>query len=310
MPCPRLFALLLAALATTATSAQAWTRPGHMVTAAVAFDILAARDPAILRDILSLLEAHPDKGPFEVAAGRATGEARDRRLFLEMARWPDDVRGGAFDHPTWHYAQSPLADPADPPPGALPAGLDGDALEAFALNARVAANPRASPPERAVALCWVIHLVGDIHQPLHAARELSARLPDGDRGGGLQYVLDPDTGTPISLHWLWDDSVNRQGDPEAASARARVLEAQIPRASLFELAAAARPEDFPIWRAQAAALAAPLVYAKANTALTAAAPPAQAAAYLAAMRGSAERQAMLASYRLSDVLEAIMRPAP
>lgn len=290
---------------TAATPVLAWTRPGHMVTAVIAYDELKARDPKALAQILEILGHHPDPGPFEVAAGRATGEERQRRLFLELARWPDDVRGGPHDHPTWHYAQRPLIDP-QAPPSARPADrLEGDALEALALSMRVAANPKAPPADRAVALCWVLHVLGDIHQPLHAAQQFSARFPEGDRGGGLQHVIDPQTGLPISLHWFWDDSVNRLGEAEAATERARDLEARLPRKVFPELALPATPAEI---QAESYALAAPRAYAGitpgASTGQATPLPPPS----VAAATEVAERRVTLAGYRLADMLSGLFAP--
>ena len=299
-------ALLLAT--TAAAPALAWTRPGHMVSAAIAYDELKVRDPKAVAAILEILRHHPDPGPFEVAGGRATGEERERRLFLEMARWPDDIRGGPHDHPTWHYAQRPVIDPQAPPPVRPADRLDGDALEALALNIRVAGNPHAPAADRAVALCWVMHVLGDIHQPLHAAQQFSARFPDGDRGGGLQYVIDPQTGLPISLHWFWDDSVNRLGETDTASARARELETRLPRKAFPELAAQATAAQAPAWQAESYALAAPVAYAGMAAGGSEAEAKALPAPYVAAAVQAAERRLTLAGYRLADVLSAIAAP--
>jgi hypothetical protein len=305
-PSLRPLAALAILAALQASPANAWTRPGHMVTAVIAYDVLRARDPKLVDRIVEIASHHPDTGAFEVAAGRSTGEERARRVFLEMARWPDDARGGAMDHPTWHYAQQAVADPRDPPPTRPGEGLDGNALEAFALNARVAGDPHAAAAERAVALCWVLHLMGDIHQPLHTAQQFSGRFPKGDRGGGLQYVIDPQTGAPISLHWFWDDSVNRLGDAEPATTRARTLEARMPRASFPELASPATPDQFPAWRAESYALAGPVVYRDVAAGASAAEAKALGPAYVAAATAAAERRVTLAGYRLADVLAGIL----
>ena len=296
MPCFRLTVLALLAGCLLGSPAAAWTRPGHMVTAAIAYDDLAAHDPKVLDRVLELLAAHPDKGPFEVAIGRATGEAKARRLFLEMARWPDDIRGGAYDHPTWHYAMKPVVDPAAPPPRPPGQGLQGDAYEAFALNVRLAADPRAAPSERAVALCWVFHLMGDIHQPLHNAQLFSAAFPEGDHGGS-QTVIDPQTGLDITLHWFWDDSVNRLGEPDPAVARGHALEAALPRAGFPELAAPATPDRFPAWGAESYDLARTLAYRPDRLDGKRLNP-----AYVAQATAVAERRVALAGYRLADVL--------
>ena len=301
--------LLAAALALTLHApAQAWTRPGHMVTAAIAYDELAARDPEALKRLLALAAQHPDRGPFEVAVGRAMGDDRARRLFMELARWPDDVRGGAHDHPTWHHALRPVIDPRSPPPKAPAAGSAGAADEAFALNVKVAADPNAPASDRAMAISWVFHIAGDIHQPLHTAQLFSRRFPSGDRGGGLQHVLDPKTGEPISLHWFWDDSVNRDGEPDKALARARDLTRRHPRSSFPELGGApAEASGFAAWRDESYRLAAPLTYrADLVSGDSAAKAPALASGYVADATAEAERRLTLAGYRLADIAQALV----
>jgi hypothetical protein len=289
-------------------AAMAWTRAGHMVTAAIAYDDLAAHDSAVIDRIAALMQSHPDRGAFEVAVARATGDARTRRIFLEMARWPDDIRGGMYDHPTWHYALRPFVDPNHAPPAAPPDAVDGEAVEAFSLNLAEARDALAPPSDRAVALCWIFHLVGDIHQPLHNAQLFSARFPDGDRGGGRQYVKDPVTAEPISLHWFWDDSVSRTDDPDAALTRAGELEAQLPRVSLA-LGAPTEgwPAAFRSWGSdESYPLARSLAYrpglATGTDAASAVALPAD---YVREARKVAERRVAMAGYRLADILRTI-----
>ena len=71
------------------TPAAAWTRAGHMVSAAIAYHDLAMRDPKVIEQVVAIMAHHPERGPFEVAIGRATGEDRKRRIFMQIARWPD-----------------------------------------------------------------------------------------------------------------------------------------------------------------------------------------------------------------------------
>jgi hypothetical protein len=70
-------------------------------------------------------------------------------------------------------------------------------------------NPETSPSERALALCWVLHIVGDIHQPLHASDLFSEEFPNGNAAGSLSYVRDPISLSPIPLHILWDSNALR-----------------------------------------------------------------------------------------------------
>lgn len=295
-------ALLLAALL-HCSSALAWSRPGHMVTAAIAYKELSAIDPRILEKIVALAEKHPDRGAFAVAIGDATGEERRQRIFLELARWPDDTRGSMHDHPTWHYSSRPLIDKASPPTALPEDVLQGAATEAFALNFRMAEDPRASASERAVALCWVFHLVGDMHQPLHSVSQVSSRFPEGDRGGGLQYVRDPHTNEPVTLHWFWDDSASRAGEPDQAAQRADELMRRLPRAHFKELQPFQAASEFSAWAKESEQIAATLAYGpdlNASDAAATASKPSQR--YLDQATDAAERRLTLAGYRLTEVL--------
>ena len=290
----------LVLLAFVASPALAWTRPAHMVSAAIAYEELRREHPGVLEHVLELAGAHPDRGAFEVAIGRATGEERDRRVFMEMARWPDDARGTHHDHPTWHYALRAVPDASHA------AGVTGSAIEAFALNLSVARDERASRAERAIALCWLFHLVGDIHQPLHTASWISPSFAQGDHGGSLQYVIDPATRLPVTLHWYWDDRVHREAEPDAAMARARDLMKSFPRSQFTQVIAFSGPEDFSRWAQESYAIASDWVYAPplvaSPVAANAALPP---ASYDLRVRNTAEIRLTVSAYRLADLLRAV-----
>lgn len=282
---------------------MAWSRPGHMVSAAIAYEELKTQDPRIIEKIVTLVEKHPDRGAFEVAMGGARGEERNRRIFLELARWPDDARGSIHDHPTWHYSSRPLINPASPPPQLLEDVPQGSALEAFALNLNVASDPRAPAGERAVALCWVFHLVGDMHQPLHSVSQVSKRFPEGDRGGGLQFVRDPESNEPVTLHWFWDDRVSREGEPVQALQRATDLMRRLPRAQFKELQPFRNASEFSAWAQESYELAGKQAYGPdLNASDAAATAPKLSSRYLEQSTDIAEKRLTLSGYRLTEVL--------
>src|SRR5262249_1359692 len=137
----------------------------------------------------------------------------------------------------------------------------------------------------------------------------SKSFPTGDRGGTLQFVKDPQTTETVTLHWFWDDAVNRAGEAEAVTARARELESALPRAALPELATGAHAGDFAAWAAESHALAKSLAYRPGLSAgaskETAATLPAD---YVEAASRAAERRAVIAGHRLADLLrEALAR---
>ena len=62
----------------------------------------------------------------------------------------------------------------------------------------------SDPERRAIALAWLFHLVGDIHQPLHTAQLITVDYPQGDRGGNEICVRVTQAGQPMDLHRFWD----------------------------------------------------------------------------------------------------------
>lgn len=303
-------ALVLAALF-HCSAVMAWSRPGHMVTAAIAYEELRAQDPKVLEQIVALVERHPDRAAFEIAIGGARGEERRRRIFLELARWADDTRGSIHDHPTWHYSSRPLINQASPPPASGENVTTGSAIEAFALAFSVASDSRAPQSERAVALCWVFHLVGDMHQPLHSVSQVSKRFPSGDRGGNLQFVRDPQTNDPVTLHWFWDDAATREDAPDEVMQRAEDFMRRLPRAQFKELKFFKGAGDFSMWAEESYQLAASVAYGpdlQATDTADRASKPSQR--YLDQARETAEKRLTLASYRLTDVLRLAFREPP
>lgn len=295
--------VLLIATVLPCSSAFAWSRPGHMVSAAIAYQELSAQDRRIIDKILALAEKHPDRGAFEVAIGRATGEERGRRIFLELARWPDDIRRSTHDHPTWHYWSRPIVDVKSPPSKVPEDVPEGSAREAFALNLSVASDPRASAGERAIALCWIFHLVGDMHQPLHAVSQVSKRFPEGDRGGGLQFVRDQVHSEPVTLHWYWDDSVSRDGEPDEAVRRATDLMRRLPRAQFKALQPFRSATEFETWAQESHQVATTVAYGpELRAGDSEATAPELSKRYLDESLQVAEQRLTLAGYRLAEVL--------
>ncbi len=311
----RMGAALAAAAALAAPGAAlAWSNQGHQATGAIAYDDLIKTDPKIVARIVEIEKNHPDKARFDKRLGALTGAARDRMLFELMARWPDDARDGPYDHPSWHYWLSAINDPAHPAklPPALLATKTGEAVEAFALARATVADAFSGDAERAVALCWILHLVGDIQQPLHAGHLASTRFPMSDRGGMIDFVRAGAGAAPIYLHMYWDDRLGADEDDDAAvAATAARVEARVPRAGLPNLdpgktdAAAFRG-----WAGESYALAVKEVYregAVSGVPSAAADAPILPADYDARSRVVAEQRVATGGYRIADVLKAILK---
>ena len=214
----------------------AWNDTGHMLTAMRAWDSMNDQAHSWA---MQLLKSHPryaidlqSKIPKTLA-----GADRDRWLFAYTATWPDQVwkiRTFAprdfykYFHASWHTIGLPihLHDPLDqslgdisvvlvlPRPTSGPASTQPAPLTAReALKQAIAElnDPSESGTDRAVALCWVMHLVGDIHQPCHTASMFCQRYAawDGDHVSTRLGVVTSQGKT--AMHQLWDHAM---GDAE------------------------------------------------------------------------------------------------
>lgn len=218
----------------------AWDHPGHMLTASIAFSEIERERPDLIEKFMLLFLAHPDAGPLWVAVGDAKGKERVRRMFIECARWADDIKFTASDRPTWHSARwAVVADDAPPEARAaveLRHGMTaGQALEALALNYATVASAESSPKERALGLCWTLHIVGDIHEPMHVADLYSQLYPDGNFAGTISYVEDPVSKSAIPLHVLWDSNSIRIPTLAEVDRYTPLLLEKYPRSSFPEL---------------------------------------------------------------------------
>ena len=191
-------ALVLTALAPR--PARAWDETGHMVVARIAWSELS---PRVRAQVTALLSQAPDDAglaQLRPAAGDSAGD----ELFVERAStWADIIRGRepesrhAYHRPTWHYHDWFWSESAD---GTI---VESTTLHADSANilteldrqSGIVRDTAASAADRAIALAWVLHLAGDIHQPLHASGRVTADEPAGDKGGNT-FTLE----AKMSLH--------------------------------------------------------------------------------------------------------------
>lgn len=125
-----------------------------------------------------------------------------------VATWADEMRSPATA--PWHYV-NPSPDDCSYEPAR---DCEGGKCVVDALDRQIALlSSNESDERRLVALKWVIHLVGDVHQPLHAGFK-------EDKGGNLYQVQAFGRGT--NLHSLWDGGLirNRPGGMDALRASA------------------------------------------------------------------------------------------
>jgi hypothetical protein len=193
-PALRLLAVALAL--TMAPRASAWSTPGHRVVAAIADERLTPAARALVREVLgSKAISDPD-----------------------VAGWADAQKDPATK--PWHYVNIPLGARGYDAARDCP---DGRCVVAQIAHAEARLRAGGSAMDRADALRWLLHLVADVHQPLHAGDRR-------DRGGNdLHTRRARGRGQPSNFHRVWDfDVVGPVLHGRDAAAAGRDLAREIP----------------------------------------------------------------------------------
>ncbi len=212
-----------------------WGNVGHMAVAYAAYQKL---NPAARKRVSVLLKLNPDykKWVALIPTGTAA-KYRPMMLFMIAATWPDQIKGEAgytddgpdphgnrpdgasssqntgytdhLHHKYWHFVDTPFSQDGT----ALPAIPTPNAEERIVLFRSVLASSDPDPL-KSYNLVWLLHLVGDVHQPLHDATRVSSTDPDGDNGGNKVTLCKKPCKT--ELHGFWDDLPGTGKDPNTA----------------------------------------------------------------------------------------------
>lgn len=184
------------------SQALAWGATGHRVAGQIAEEYLSPRARLAVEDVLGV------------------------ESLAQASTWPDFMRADPdeFWQSTanpWHYVTVPPGKEYREV-GAPEQGDAASALDRFTYQLR---DAESSAEERALALRFIIHIVGDLHQPLHVGS-------GADRGGNDVDVTF--FGEPTNLHRLWDSQM--------------IDRRQLSFSEMAEwLAAEITPEDFRAW---------------------------------------------------------------
>jgi hypothetical protein len=282
--------------------AEAWSGAGHQVVAAIAYRQLSGSDQ---RKVSAILKAHP-----EYSRWKKNYRSEDNHLdletyvFMRASTWPDEIRrrDDPNNHPHWHYIDYPLKPrkfPLEPAPAP-----DDDALFAIGRSEEILGAKKTSDEDRAIYVSWLIHLVGDLHQPLHCSSLITPEHPNGDKGGNELYVKPGEAG--ISLHSFWDGLLGTSGKASTHWNRALSIAAEHPRKSLGELKRATTPRD---WSLEGRSLAIDKAYlhGKLKTGDDRDSAKPLSERYIKNAKAAAEKQAALAGCRLADELHTYAR---
>ena len=193
--------LLLFAVVSLPAPARAWGCEGHQVVALLAEKHLTPHALAMAKKILA-------EGPIDPSLSRYCKQGGADPL-ADASTWPDDIRALRPETASWHYVDIPLGTTrrdvetfCDPKESCV--------TRAITDQLAILRSADADPRKRADALRFVIHFVGDLHQPLHATT-------NNDQGGNCVPVAFfdalPQLRNPQSesyapnLHGVWDTNI-------------------------------------------------------------------------------------------------------
>lgn len=272
--------LLILLLVVAASPSLAWWGTGHMVVAQIAYDRLNANAKAET-DRLLAIDALPQS-----------------RTFVTAAAWADDLKlMDVHFYDEWHYLDIPFSPDNTPLPPTQKVGNVEWAIDQCIRTLRSAKAPDA---EKARSLRFLLHFVGDAHQPLHCTTRVTAAHPTGDRGGNDFLVS---AGRLRNLHMYWDsavglfEDVKRPMDAESEKTVHAFAERAItsnPPSSFTNLGESHAHK----WIEEGSALAQAQVYTTPEGM-----PPSDE--YKKKTQDTAFRQIALAGYRLADLLNTI-----
>ena len=220
-----IFVAVAMAPALSPATTHAWNSIGHMAISKLAYDRLSDGQKARM---FAILKSHPHYEKF-LAAGRPAEIAEVEWVIVRTSVWPDwvrprdkgaqkDPRGAEvtrYNRPEDHYVNLPLIDVGDADMFAGKTLIDPDLtniVDALKQRCNEVRTKTTVDADKAVAICWIFHLVGDIHQPLHNVAYFSSKFRKGDLGGNLFGVRA--AGQPVKLHAFWDNVLG--DDPDYA----------------------------------------------------------------------------------------------
>jgi hypothetical protein len=171
----------------TSANVLAWNAAGHMMVAKIAYDRLNNHAKSEVDKLMAI-----PIGP---------ADALQSKDFINASHWADDIKGSKtfprFDDD--HFVDYPFSGDGT----ALPKDQPKPENIVKALKDDVQILKTSSDDKaRAQALRFIIHFVGDIHQPLHAETRVTKEHPEGDRGGN-DFRTDTER-----LHGLWDGGID------------------------------------------------------------------------------------------------------
>lgn len=216
----KILAVLFLTILSVATAA-AWDDAGHKLTAYIAWQRMTPEAREAATKILLAAPEDSDLSVFYLQDSRSEA-ARKRELFMIASTWADIVRDRKFQNRyekyhkgNWHYSDFFWRQNGDKAEMLERSEEGGKAVEKLYEFDKLLRDPAASDADKAIALAWILHLGGDIHQPLHTSARVTDLEPNGDQGGNLFLITPQDKKPSDNIHWYWDSILGRNTPRQA-----------------------------------------------------------------------------------------------
>jgi hypothetical protein len=284
-----------------------------MLSATIAYQILLQENPQTIEKVKAVLEKHPwYANQWQARLQDIPVADREMMLFMQAARWADDIRTTDKQHHRgpWHYINWPFKPEGQPANVQLIDPEPVNILTALAENESVV-KKEGDQERKAIALAWLFHLVGDIHQPF---TRHTVDYPNGDRGCNEICVRVTQAGQPMPLHRFWDGVITSSQNLMRLRNEATALRNRqgFQRSQLTELASA----DFEWWAKESYEIATKIAYqngrligapkAGNRDCTTVPTAPVLPVGYIPIAKHIADRRMNLTGYRLADFLKFIL----
>jgi S1/P1 Nuclease len=293
-------------------AAFGWNSTGHRVVALIAYKSL---DQLTIEKASGILKDHPAAGSLWVDRDVNSDHDDNANRFLNAATFPDDARQHpsafeSFNRPKNHYVNFKLTR-NDGEATLGDAVGDGNLLLSFQQNLELTRNAVAAP-DRAVALSWVLHLVGDAHQPLHSVSFFSDAFPNGDEGGNLIKPFPNPRSNFLELHAYWDDLLGSDGTVDQFSELDSIASDIMSNFTKQSFGPEIKRLDIGLWtRDEGGPLAIDVVYGPLFDFLDAQRRITRLPdGYETKAQAAGRRRIALAGYRLAEQLKSLLNPTP
>jgi osmotically-inducible protein OsmY len=314
------FLLLSILLFTFAFPAFAWDDSGHKLVAYIAWQQMSpeAREKAVKillnapedSQLNALYPTPPDEDFTTYPIGARSKAAKQRDYFMIVAYWADIIRNRKYEkrskyhHGTWHYLDTYWRESNGKIETLPEMENDKENVVERLFEFDKVLRSDAKDAEKAIALAWIIHLSGDVHQPLHASGRVTAEEPKGDQGGNTFSLSPKNAPRKENLHWFWDSivvrTVPRKADASDAEYLLPIGNAIMKKYPLAKMQNLLEIGKFDAWQQESFKIASTRLYPK--TLLRDQMP---SAAYNKMAFDIAEQQIAIAGYRLGTWLNQI-----